>query len=110
MRDSRLEDRIDDDVAVEPLEENSHLAHQLPRPWRLKVDALATGRSRDDLHWAIFFLAPPSDANFAHAAATCRKECCVPTKQSVCCEMLVEVLGRVEHHFYYSLNMPVGWH
>ena len=69
---------------------------------------LAAYRARDNLHRTCAVIAPRSDDDLAHAAASGRKQRRVPREKPLFGQGLQVAARRVEHHFDNALDIAIG--
>src|ERR1700676_1139818 len=72
------------------------------------MDVLFPDRARDNFHRAGAVFTPSAYRDFVHAAATERKQECVPRKKPFCGKWLIVVARSIEHHFNDSLDVAIG--
>ena len=63
----------------------------------------------DDFHRTRAVVAPCPCFDFGHAAASCRKQGCMPSEEPFVGEGLVVMAGGVEHHLDNAFDVAIGW-
>ena len=107
MRKCRLQHRLRRRLAVEPLEEPSHLLFEPLGGWCLEVHAFATHRTGHDLHRRGTVVTPGAHRDSMHPAPASRVERRVPVEEAVRRQQLVVVLCRVQHHLDDAFDVTV---
>ena len=107
MRKRGLQHRLGRRLAVEPLEEPSHLLFEPVGDWCLEVHAFAADRTGHDLHRRRTVVTPGAHRDSMHPAPASREQRRVPAEEAVRRQQLVVVLRRVQHHLDDAFDVTV---
>jgi hypothetical protein len=102
-----FQDRVDVVVTVEPIEKGFHFRVEPVGGGGLVMYAFMSLGAGDNPHRPRRVVAPRSDDDLSHAAATSRKQRCMPTKPPLCGEFVAEFLRGVEHHLDDTFDVAV---